>query len=102
MAFKMKHLVSILSYLIVIIIFVISCEKELFASSHKLGVVLPLTGEFAKTGENLLNAVKLSVEKVATAKNIKFTLVIKDDKNDPHEAEKVAKELVQDPEIVDL
>ena len=87
-------------YLILMIVCSLAGEGTLYASAHKLGVVLPLSGEFAATGKNLLNAVQLSVENVAREKNIAFTLVIKDDRNDPLEAEKVARELVADPEIV--
>jgi len=76
--------------------------QQAFAQTYKLGVVLPLSGEDAKVGANLLKAVKLSAERMKSEKGIKFELVVRDDKNDPVEAEKVARELVKDRDIVGI
>ena len=73
-----------------------------YAGSCKLGVVLPLSGDLAGIGNNLLNAVKLSADKMKAEKGIEFELVVRDDRNDPAEAEKVAKELVNDPGLVGI
>ncbi len=71
-----------------------------FAETFKLAVVLPLSGDMAPIGDNLLKAVKFSAERMKADKGVDFELVVRDDKNDPEEARKVAEELVKDPKIV--
>jgi len=84
--------------------FMIACCSLLFVgdlhAAYQLGVVLPLSGEFEKIGKNLLHAAELSAEKIARDKGIQLKLVVKDDKNEPREAERVARELASDPALI--
>jgi ABC-type branched-subunit amino acid transport system substrate-binding protein len=98
--FTMKRVNAIFCYVVIVAVCSLFGAGELFAAAYKLGVVLPLSGEFGKIGQNLLHAVELSVKNIAKDKTIDFKLVVKDDKNDPLEAEKVARELVADPELI--
>ena len=53
----MRKITSALITIMIITILSLFGAGDLHASAHKLGVVLPLTGDFANTGENLLNAI---------------------------------------------
>ncbi len=97
---KKKNLIKHKIIICCVALYLIAFTEPVFAGNFKLGVVLPLSGEKASIGNNLLNAVKFSASLISQEKGVKFDLVIKDDKNDPAEAEKAAKELVQDKDIV--
>lgn len=75
-----------------------ACSKKI-----KLGVSLPLSGVSEKRGTEMLRAIELFVEKTNSAGGIdgkSVALVVRDDKDDPAEGKKVAKEFVDDSSIV--
>ncbi|MBF0390202.1 MAG: ABC transporter substrate-binding protein [Desulfamplus sp.] len=94
-----KSIITAILPLMSIFIFMVN---PVIAKTYKIGVVLPLSGDKADTGQNLLNAIKLSVNQVKKEQGINFELIIKDDKNDADEAQKVAEELVQEPNLISI
>lgn len=71
------------------------CRRE--AAPIKIGVELPLTGDYAYEGQGMLKAVQLMAEQVNQAGGLlgrKVELVVEDDAGDPGQASQVAQKLV--------
>ena len=72
----------------------------------KLGVVLPLSGDFAEFGEQSLRGLLLSAEAFGASQGpvqpaaSDVRLIVRDSAGDPEQAAAAVRELAQDPEIV--
>jgi len=84
--------------LFLVAVFVLSaCGSPGQASTLKIGLEAPLTGDYATEGKGFENALKLLVEQTNAAGGIngqKVELFVEDDKGDPKEASLVADRLV--------
>ena len=76
--------------LLILFILIINFEKAYSSNQIKIGLMVPLTGEFKEVGKSILNATKLAVNKI---NNNKILIVPKDTKANPEITLKVAKEL---------
>ena len=76
--------------LLILFILIINFDKAYSSNQIKIGLMVPLTGEFKEVGKSILNATKLAVNKI---NNNKILIVPKDTKANPEITLKVAKEL---------
>ena len=76
--------------LLILFILIINFEKAYSSNQIKIGLMVPLTGEFKEVGKSILNATKLAVNKI---NNNKILIIPKDTKANPEITLKVAKEL---------
>ncbi|MEN3186743.1 MAG: ABC transporter substrate-binding protein [Atribacterota bacterium] len=96
----MKLGVLVLAVL-VFLFFVVSTVMA--ASTIKIGLSAPITGNYAEFGENFQYAVQMAAEKInamggISGKNIE--VIVMDSKSDPKEAAIIAQRFAQDPEIL--
>ncbi len=68
-------------------------KTSVLGETVKVGVILPLSGDFAIIGEELKKGVDLAVEQLQK-KNVKISVVYEDDKFDPREAVTAANKLL--------
>lgn len=86
----------------------VSQAKELLASirlpgksKYTVGVILPLSEVFQPFGERVLQGIQLAMKHPESqAKNSSISLVIRDSKADPWEAEKAVEELVSKEKVI--
>ncbi|MFB6356454.1 MAG: ABC transporter substrate-binding protein [bacterium] len=72
-------------------------------AKYKIGVSLPLSGSLEETGQSMLHAMKLKVEEINKQGGIngqKLSLVVKDDKNTPDGAKKVAGQFANNDDVL--
>ena len=83
---------KIIRQFILTIFFVLTLVNEKVHSSEKIkiGLMVPLSGEYKEIGKSILNATKLAINKID---NNKILIIPKDTKAKPDIALKVAKEL---------
>ena len=83
---------KIISQFILTILFLINSnyEKAYSSDNIKIGLMIPLTGEYREIGKSILNATKLAINKID---NDKVLIIPKDTKASPEITLKVAKEL---------
>ena len=83
---------KIISQFILTILFLITSnyEKAYSSDNIKIGLMIPLTGEYKEIGKSILNATKLAINKID---NDKVLIIPKDTKASPEITLKVAKEL---------
>ena len=74
--------------LLILFILIINFDKAYSSNQIKIGLMVPLTGEFKEVGKSILNATKLAVNKI---NNNKILIVPKDTKANPEITLKVAK-----------
>ncbi len=89
-----KVLLVAIAALLVLPLFA-GCKRE--AAPIKIGVELPLTGDYAYEGQGMLKAVQLMAEQVNQAGGLlgrKVELVVEDDAGDAGQASQVAQKLV--------
>jgi len=72
-------------------------------SSVKLGCVIPLSGPYKEIGKQVLQGVRLSVDKLnAMFREEKVELVVRDSGGDSAQARKAVRELTLDPDVVSI
>ena len=83
---------KIISQFILTILFLITCnyEKAYSSDNIKIGLMIPLTGEYKEIGKSILNATELAINKID---DNKVLIIPKDTKASPEITLKVAKEL---------
>ncbi len=82
---------KILIKFFLLVFFISSFGQNCFSNEKiKVGLVVPLSGEFKKIGQSILNSARLAVNKID---NKNFVIMPRDSKSDPIEALKVAKDL---------
>ncbi len=83
---------KIISQFLITIFFslILNYEKVYSSENIKIGLMVPLTGEYSAIGKSILNATKLAINKID---NDNVLIVPKDTKGDPEITFKVAKEL---------
>ena len=82
---------KILIKFFLLVFFISSFGQNCFSNEQiKVGLVVPLSGEFKKIGQSILNSARLAVNKID---NKNFVIMPRDSKSDPIEALKVAKDL---------
>ena len=72
---------------------IVKKENKIYSEKLKIGVLLPLTGEFSYIGQSFLDTLQMVVYE---NKNIESELIIKDTKANPAIARKATKELVNE------
>jgi branched-chain amino acid transport system substrate-binding protein len=60
----------------------------------KMGVILPMSGNTASFGEESMSGVKMAVDEINKAGEIKIETYLQDDKSDPTDAANAAKKLI--------
>ncbi len=96
----MKPRVLVLVVL-VFLFFVVSTVMA--ASTIKIGLSAPITGNYAEFGENFQYAVQMAAEKINAMGGIRgknIEVIVMDSKSDPKEAAIIAQRFAQDPEIL--
>ena len=96
---RSKHKTALLiSFVVALVGF--GCKPK--ATSVKIALGLPLTGDIASLGQGLQRSITMAVEEANTAKMLPFTVQIEafDDRSDPKEAVSVANRIVSDPNVV--
>jgi len=86
-----------LSLLLVVALLALASCAPVPASTIKIGLEAPLTGDYAEEGKGFQNAIQLLVDKTNAAGGLngqKVQLVVEDDKGDPKEAALVADRLI--------
>ena len=82
----------------------LSITASLAAETYRIGVALPLSGQNAEQGQAMLNGLKLYInDRKQSTKAIakpKLELVVKDDQNNPQQAQRIAKELAADKSVL--
>ena len=82
---------KILIKFILFLIFVSGFSQNCFSNEKiKIGLVVPLSGEFKEIGQSILNSARLAVNKI---NNKNFVIIPRDSKSDPVETLKVSKDL---------
>ena len=83
---------KIISQFLITIFFslILTHERAYSSENIKIGLMVPLTGEYKSIGKSILNATKLAINKI---NNDNVLIVPKDTKGNPEIALKVAKEL---------
>ena len=82
---------KILIKFILLLIFVSGFGQNCFSNEKiKIGLVVPLSGEFKEIGQSILNSARLAVNKI---NNKNFVIIPRDSKSDPVETLKVSKDL---------
>lgn len=82
---------KILIKFILFLIFVSGFSQNCFSNEKiKIGLVVPLSGEFKEIGQSILNSARLAVNKI---NNKNFVIMPRDSKSDPIETLKVSKDL---------
>ena len=82
---------TLFKIIIASILLIIPQVNSLFAEEKiKIGLIVPLSGEYKEIGESILKSVRLAVNKID---NSVIEIVPKDTKSNPEETLKVAKEL---------
>ena len=72
-----------------------------FKSKYTIGVILPLSGVYQPFGERALQGIQLALKEMeAHGKNPSVSLVIRDSKGNPGEAEKAVEELVTKKKVI--
>lgn len=90
-----KILLVAFAAILVLPLFAACKPKE--AAPIKIGVELPLTGDFAYEGQGMLKSIELLVDQTNAAGGLlgrKIELVVEDDAGDPGQASQVAQKLV--------
>ena len=83
----MKILIKFILFLIFVSCFGQNCFSN---EKIKIGLVVPLSGEFKEIGQSILNSARLAVNKI---NNKNFVIMPRDSKSDPIETLKVSKDL---------
>ena len=92
---------SLAGFLVCGVILAVLGAAPAFSQEYFLGVSLPLSGDFAADGKNMLNGIQLQVDKInAENKSDTIRLVIKDDQNKPEIARQVAEEFVKNGKVL--
>ncbi len=83
---------KIISQFLITIFFslILTHERAYSSENIKIGLMVPLTGEYKSIGKSILNATKLAINKI---NNDNVLIVPKDTKGNPEITLKVAKEL---------
>lgn len=82
---------KILIKFFLLVFFISSFGQNCFSNEIiKVGLVVPLSGEFKKIGQSILNSARLAVNKID---NKNFVIMPRDSKSDPIETLKVSKDL---------
>ena len=87
----MRFIVGLLSLLLLL-----GCDRS--QPAIKLGVVLPLTGEFQIYGQQGLNGARLAVDEINRAGGVlgrPLELIVQDNQTNPSEAARLSRELIQ-------
>ena len=72
-----------------------------FQSKYTIGVILPLSGVHQPFGERALQGIQLALKETdSQGKNPPVSLIIRDSKGDPGEAEKAVEELVTQEKVI--
>ncbi len=75
--------------------------RQSFKSKYSIGVILPLSGDHQAFGERVLQGIQLAVKEMdALGKSFPISLVTRDSKGDPSEAEKALEELATQEKVV--
>ena len=85
---------KIIQYIILVFICLISNFKEASAQNEiKIGLIVPLSGEYKDIGESIVNSVRLAINKIDDKR---ILIIPKDTKSKPEVTLKVSKELYND------
>ena len=84
----MKNLLKIIFFLIFLALFAV--QKVYPSDKIKIGLVVPLSGEFADVGTSIVKSVRLAINKIDSENII---IIPKDSKSNPIDTLKVSKEL---------
>mgnify|MGYP001488668560 FL=1 len=82
---------KIIKYIIFTLIFFIVYINQILADEKiKVGLIVPLSGEYKEIGNSILKATRLAINKIDDSR---FKIIPKDTRADPEETFKVSKEL---------
>ena len=82
---------KIIQFIIITFICSILIGKTTYAEDKiKIGLIVPLSGEYKEIGESILNSVRLAINKI---NNNKIKIIPKDTKSNPETTLKISKEL---------
>ena len=82
---------KIIKYIIFTLIFFIVYINQILADEKiKIGLIVPLSGEYKEIGNSILKATRLAINKIDDSR---FKIIPKDTRADPEETFKVSKEL---------
>lgn len=99
-----RHAIKALFLLIAINVgLALSCKSIRFERPFQIGLATPLTGAEAQTGIDMRDGALLAIEEVNKIGGIngrRIELIVKDDKSDPQEAARIAKDFVSNPDII--
>ena len=85
---------KIIQFIILVFICLISNFKEASAQNEiKIGLIVPLSGEYKDIGESIVNSVRLAINKIDDKR---ILIIPKDTKSKPEVTLKVSKELYND------
>ncbi len=84
----MKTLIKILAILILNLIF--SIQSSLSNEKFKIGLIVPLSGEYSDIGNSIVKSIRLAINKID---DNKISILPKDTKSNPIDTLKVSKEL---------
>ena len=74
----------------IFLLLTVNYEKVYSSDNIKIGLMIPLTGEYEEIGKSILNATKLAINKID---DDKILIIPKDTRANPEITLKVAKEL---------
>ena len=86
----MKYLIKFYTILIFLLIFSFNLNAD---EKIKIGLVIPLSGEFRELGESVLKSVRLAINDI---NDNKIIIVPKDNQNDPDQTLLVSEQLYDD------
>ncbi len=87
----MKTFINII--LVICINFFLFCKTTFSEENIKIGLIVPLSGEYSYIGESIINSVRMAINKIGDERII---IVPKDTKSNPIDSLRVAKELSDD------
>ena len=71
-------------------------EKAISSEKIKIGLVVPLSGEYGKIGKSIINATRLALNSI---NNDRIQILPRDNKSDPNTTLRVAKKLYEDQNV---
>ena len=85
---------TLIKYLTIIILNLsLICQNALPSDKIKIGLIVPLSGEYSKIGNSIIKSVRLAINKIDDER---ITIIPKDTKSNPIDALRVSKKLYDD------
>jgi len=78
--------------LLIFLTLLINVEKSFSEEKIKIGLVVPLSGEYKEIGESIINSTRLAINKI---NNKKIIIIPRDSESNPETTLKVSKELYE-------